>query len=225
MTDNPICTYLNKKELIDLRKLKAQGTSASCLDLGPETKASGMLYLPALLPSMWAVLWGSLQDPSRSRLTTSQPQDQQKTASPCPPFLQALGLTLVGSPVHPVLPATVTPWWFCLSLLPAQPQQVPTPASLLCHNRTEGDPGAPLLTISPQNTPHYSSPCCKPPALAQGIFQTEKGSKQGQSSKKEVGNKTLHLQLPVFLPYPLPKSRLGTEVASGLSGNQASCSP
>ena len=132
---------------------------------------------------------------------------------------------LVGSPVHPVLPATVTPWWFCLSLLPAQPQQVPAPASLLCHNRTEGDPGAPLLTISPQNTPHYSLPGCKPPALAQGIFQTEKGSKQGQSSKKEEGNKSLCLQLPVFLPYALPKSRLSTEVVSGLSQNQALYSP
>ena len=38
MTGNPIRMYLNKKELIDLRKLKAQGTSASCLGLGPETK-------------------------------------------------------------------------------------------------------------------------------------------------------------------------------------------
>ena len=136
----------------------------------------------------------------------SQPHSHEasrKSASPCPPFPQALGLTLVGSHVHPVLPATVTPWWFCLSLLPAQPQQVPAPASLLCHNRTEGDPGVPLLIISPQNTPHYGSPGCKPPVLAQGIFQTEKRSKQGQSSKKEVGNKTLCLQLPVFLPYPL----------------------
>ena len=39
MTDSPVHTYLNKKELIDLRKLKAQGTSASGLDLAPETKA------------------------------------------------------------------------------------------------------------------------------------------------------------------------------------------
>lgn len=47
MTGNPIRMYLNKKELIDLRKLKAQGTSASCLGLGPETKA----FRDALSPS------------------------------------------------------------------------------------------------------------------------------------------------------------------------------
>lgn len=174
---------------------------------------------------MWAVLSGSLQDPSRSRLTTSQPRGQQKNCFSLPTIPASLGPDS-GWVTCPPCPASHCDPMVVLSL----PATCSAPTSTcscipsLSQQDWRGPRGA---TANHFPTKHTSlrltwlqASCVGP-----GHFPNRKGFQTGAEFQKGSGKQDPLLTASCLFTIPPSRSRLGTEVASGLSGNQASYSP